>query len=168
MSLKVLAFNTHGAAHQYVHVFLSELSAKAQSRTPYPTAFNASNFICYATQRLSILVNIGTAGMIKKERVLSDPFTSFFPLVVSASKKKIGPSFQGRSITSFTWRSMITTSRNNYQEKKVQHQKQKHQIFKSTRKICIVIIIVLILFLLFYSAFGAIFPSSPKKKKPLF
>jgi hypothetical protein len=73
---QALAFNTHGAAHQDVRAFLTELSAKAQSRTPIPTAFNANNFLSYATQRLSILVNIGTAEIIKKARGFSDPFTA--------------------------------------------------------------------------------------------
>jgi hypothetical protein len=47
----------------------------------HPTAFNATNFLSYATQRLSILVNIGTTEIIKRARVLADPSstsTSYF------------------------------------------------------------------------------------------
>jgi hypothetical protein len=70
---KVLAFNTFGAAHQNVHDLLSELQNKAHFRLPHPTAFNATNFLSYASQRLSILVNIGTAEIIKRALVLADP-----------------------------------------------------------------------------------------------
>ncbi len=66
---KVLAFNTFGAAHEHVHDLLSELQNKAHSRLPHPTAFNATNFLSYASQRLSILVKIGTAEIIKRALV---------------------------------------------------------------------------------------------------
>jgi hypothetical protein len=66
-----LAFNTYGAAHQHVRDFFYELEYKIHSRIPHSTAFNAMNFLSYATQRLFILDNIGTAEIIKHEWLLA-------------------------------------------------------------------------------------------------
>ncbi len=97
---QVLAFHSSGAAYQKVCIFLTELSSKAQSRAPLPFAFNASNFLSYATQRLSILVNIGTAEMIKHASVLSDPVLK---------------------------KTRVSENKNNKNEKKKQKQKAKNK-----------------------------------------
>jgi hypothetical protein len=63
--------STHGAAHQHVDDLLSELRNKALSPV-FPTAFNFTNFISYAIQRLSILLSIAPQ-IIKHARVIADP-----------------------------------------------------------------------------------------------
>jgi hypothetical protein len=49
---QVLVLNFYGAAHQNVRNFISEL--KSFLASPHHTAFNARNFISYATHRLPI------------------------------------------------------------------------------------------------------------------
>jgi hypothetical protein len=50
---QVLAFNIYGATHQHVYNLLSELQNKVKFCFLQLIAFNATNFLSYATKRLS-------------------------------------------------------------------------------------------------------------------
>jgi hypothetical protein len=87
---QVLAFNSHGVCPQRCLRLLYGSFCQSPVAN-IPTAFIATDFLSYATQRLSILVNIGTIEMIKKQNfspILSPPRPIlFFFLVVNLQKK---------------------------------------------------------------------------------